>query len=53
MLKNQLIELKEKSKTNMIESEQVIKASKSLTQFVTISETYRKRFSEGMRNALS
>ena len=31
----------------------MIKASKSLTQFVTISETYRKKFSEGMRKALS
>ena len=31
----------------------MIKASKSLTKFVQISEIYRKKFSEELREALS
>jgi hypothetical protein len=31
----------------------MIKASKSLTEFVSISEQYRKKFSEELREALS
>lgn len=37
----------------MIKSEQMIKSSNALTQFVTVSERYRKQFSEKLREALS
>jgi hypothetical protein len=53
LYKTELIELREKSKVDMIRSQHIMKASKGLTQFVMISEQYRKKFSEELRKALS
>ena len=44
--KKQLIKIRLSNNATMIKCEQMIKSSKSLIEFVTTSEIYRKKFSE-------
>ena len=51
--KKELIEIRQKNTATMIKCEQMIKSSKSLIEFVTTSEIYRKKFSEQLRDTVS
>ena len=53
VLKKEILEIRERSKQSAIESEQMMKCSKALLNFVETSELYRKKFSEKLREALS
>ena len=51
--KKEIILIKQQSKQATIESIQMMRSSKALTDFVSTSELYRKKFSEQLRKALS
>lgn len=46
-------QMKQLNNQTIIKCEQMIRSSQALTKFVTVSEKYRKRFSEKLREALS
>jgi len=51
--KREILEVRQRSKQSAIESDQMMKCSKALLNFVATSELYRKRFSEQLRESLS
>ena len=51
-LKKQAKEMREANNSTIIKCEQMIKSSYALTEFVSTSENYRKKFSEQLREVL-
>jgi len=51
--KRAIIQMRDFNHSQHIRSEQMIKSSKALTDFVIVSEDLRKKFSDNLRVALS
>jgi len=51
--KREIMQMRQLNHQTIIKCDQIIRSSQALTDFVTVSEHYRKKFSEKLRESLS